>query len=251
LLAYKAFRRGGARIAIEGTPESDALYGTTGSDTLIGRGGNDGLYGNAGDDTYLFSAFDGRDYLSDSAGIDRIVFDASVSRGHIRLVTSDYGDLLIENEDTGDELRLDGQFDGGSYRIERIAFADGNLIDLTAPLTFTGDPEGNSIYATSGNDTLIGKGGNDRLHDDAGGDTYVFSAYDGADYISDAGGPDGIRFQAGVSFADLTFNNDGYNNLIIRNSSTADNLGFAKAVPPRRAGSSWLWPDLITSGLRP
>jgi hypothetical protein len=70
----------------------------------------------------------------------------------------------VDHSSGGGSLRLDGQFDGGPYRIEKISFADGSSIDLTAPLTFTGDVEGNSIYATSGNDTLIGKGGNDNLY---------------------------------------------------------------------------------------
>ena len=91
-------------MAIEGTPGRDYLYGTTASDTLIGKGGDDELYGYAGNDSYLFSAFDSDDYVSDSAGIDRVVFDATVSRNDIRLATEYYGDLIVMNEDTGDEL---------------------------------------------------------------------------------------------------------------------------------------------------
>jgi hypothetical protein len=58
---------------LEGQGDNDTLYGGAGGDHLIGGLGNDTLNGDEGFDTYLFKANEGKDTITDSDGIGRIM----------------------------------------------------------------------------------------------------------------------------------------------------------------------------------
>lgn len=79
------------------------------------------------------------------------------------------------------------------------------------------------IYGGNGNDTLNGQGdndtlvggkGNDSLDGGSGNDIYIYNLGDGFDTISDSSGTDKIKFGEGISFEDLSFENDN-NNLTV------------------------------------
>ncbi|MDP1293961.1 hypothetical protein Q6296_29570, partial [Klebsiella variicola] len=76
-------------------------------DTLSGGAGSVSLAGGTGNDTYKFGIGDGLDSVSDTGGIDRIVFGAGISSSDIRFSNVD-GDLVIALQTGTDKLVILG-----------------------------------------------------------------------------------------------------------------------------------------------
>jgi len=60
---------------VYGGAGADQLQGDGNDDILAARGGTDTILGGAGNDTYLAGAFDGSDTITDTSGINKIVFE--------------------------------------------------------------------------------------------------------------------------------------------------------------------------------
>ena len=169
-----------------GQDGDDRLSGSGGNDTLIGGIGNDTLDGGDGNDVYVYRIGDGRDYILDSAGFDRIEFGPGIGRGDLYFAR--FGnDLYIRFRGRPtDEIVITGRFfkegDGTSF-VERLAFADGTGFDLTrtdialetvataAAEHLQGYNVGDRIEGTAGNDTILGYAGNDTLIGGTGSDS--------------------------------------------------------------------------------
>ncbi len=140
---------GGAGVdQVDGGQGNDFLRSFGGDDELTGGSGDDIMRGGSGDDR-LFGQ-DGKDTIM--GGLD----DDIVSGGS-------GSDLLSGG-------RGDDQMDGGS----------GN--DL-----LIGGTGGDVLFGGSKNDTLYGGSGEDFLTGDSGNDTFLFSAMDGLNLITDFG----------------------------------------------------------------
>jgi Ca2+-binding RTX toxin-like protein len=102
---------GAGKDSLSGGEGADTLLGGDGNDTLSGEAGNDLLDGGAGDDGYSFKLGFGEDVLTDTAGKNDILFDASIS--HERLWLQQSGaDLLISVRGTSDTLTVRNFFAG-------------------------------------------------------------------------------------------------------------------------------------------
>ncbi|WP_372395100.1 calcium-binding protein [Azospirillum sp. HJ39] len=185
-----------------GQDGDDRLSGSGGNDTLIGGIGNDTLDGGAGNDVYVYRIGDGRDYILDSAGLDRIEFGPGIGRGDLYFAR--FGnDLYIRFRGRpSDEIVVTGRFnlagDGSSF-VERLAFADGTGFDLTrtdialetdannASEYLQGYNVGDWINGRGGDDTIYGYDGNDTLIGDTGWE--VMYGGDGDDLIDSRGDP--------------------------------------------------------------
>ncbi|NUA97985.1 calcium-binding protein, partial [Azospirillum melinis] len=169
-----------------GQDGDDRLSGGGGNDTLIGGIGNDTLDGGTGNDVYVYRIGDGRDYILDSAGLDRIEFGPGIGRGDLYFAR--FGnDLYIRFRGRPtDEIVVTGRFDmvgDGASFVERLAFADGTSFDLTrtdialetvataAAEYLQGYNVGDRIEGTAGNDTIFGYAGNDTLIGGTGSDS--------------------------------------------------------------------------------
>lgn len=82
---------------------NDRLYGNEGNDTLIGGTGSDMLMGDGGNDTYIFSAEDGTDLITDAMGRDKIVFDTTVSKSNIAIYLDSSNNLIIDYGNAGSQ----------------------------------------------------------------------------------------------------------------------------------------------------
>ena len=177
---------------LEGLGGNDSLSGGAGDDVLDGGAGNDTLYGGssgyftgagAGNDTYIFA----RGYGQDT------IYDYDATAGHadtIRLVGLTQAEVTFKREgnsflisvnDTDDVLRVADWGLGAAYRIERVEFGDGSVLEgdaLVAPFvgtagndSLTGTAEGDVLLGMDGNDSLSGGAGDDVLDGGAGNDT--------------------------------------------------------------------------------
>ncbi|KZL19397.1 Bifunctional hemolysin/adenylate cyclase precursor [Pseudovibrio sp. Ad37] len=201
----------------------DVLKGGTGDDTLIGGIGDDRLEGGADNDTYVFAGSFGKDVVIDSSGnLDTIRFEGTITLSDLKFV-KDGADLLVykldhDNPETAlDELANVLRIKNWQSSIERFEFADGSIKGRLTLLsegndTFTGTSSddlimglgGNdTLNAGSGHDTLVGGAGNDQLKGGSGNDTYVFSRGFGKDTLTETSGTDILRFEDGITLADL------------------------------------------------
>ena len=244
-----------------GNDGNDTLNGQNGNDILIGGVGNDSLNGGAGDDTYVYNQGDGFDTISESSGSDKIVFGEGISFDDLTFERQDYHLNVYLNGDKTQGIQLYNQFYDSNRAVEIFEFADGSTVNITQiGLTFnqhdgsetiTGTAYDDVIYANGGNDTvnagngndtiyggtgndtlngqsgndiLVGGTGDDHLEGGSGNDTYIYNLGDGFDTISDSSGTDKIKFGEGISFEDLSFENDNNNLTVYVNEDKT--LGF-------------------------
>lgn len=208
-------------LVINGTSGNNSLEGNTGNDTISGLAGNDRLFGLIGDDTLIGGH--GHDTLSGGDGNDVAVFEG---------LRKDYW-ITLDGANTA-TVRYQGKI--GAYAgtdrvasdVESFSFADGTwavggLPGNVAPdLYLKAKSRGGRLSGGGGDDTLIGRAGNDRIYggegDDvlkagsgnnrvyggAGDDVMVTRggrdkvyAGEGDDYVKSGGGNDRIYAHAG------------------------------------------------------
>lgn len=218
--------------ALYGDAGEDLLDGGAGDDLLAGGPGKDTLYGGHGADTYAFALGDGHDRIADCgdlATLDALAFGAGIAPEDLRFLRQPGGDLLIEVGAAGDAVTVSGWYTDPRQRIERLAFADGRVIDTgfladlgVAPQTGTagddhlvGTEHDDLIAAGAGDDRIDGMEGRDRLQGGPGDDTYVLGVHSGFDTIDDREGLGTIALARGLWFGDLVRERDG-EDLVLR-----------------------------------
>ncbi|MFZ1249085.1 MAG: calcium-binding protein [Candidatus Saccharimonadales bacterium] len=201
---------------------NDALYGNDGADTLDGGIGNDLLYGGSGNDTYFFGRGYGMDTISDYDTVgntDKVVFGAGIQQSDILVKRTGSGntDLQMTIVGTSDTLTVSGFFgSSNNYKIESFIFSDGSTWDVAKVTQLS-----NSIWGTSGNDTLIGNANqSNTIYGLAGNDTIRGDQYgagvdalyggDGNDNLAGNGGGDLLDGGAGNDMLDGGTGNDTY-----------------------------------------
>lgn len=251
--------------SLQGDATAETLRGYSGGDELLGRGGDDTLDGGAGSDTYRYARGDGDDLIASQDGtpgrIDTLRFDAGITLADLQLrraATSDNGwrhpvddDLMIQIAGGG-SVRVLHFFENngnGSWRIDRIALADGTVLqraDILAAVgrgtpqddILVGTEGADVIDALAGNDTVRGLGGDDQIAGGAGddwmdagtgNDRYVFAPGFGHDVIAqnDPGvqKTDRAVFQ-GIARADVRFTRTA-TDLIVTTIAGGDTLRVA------------------------
>ncbi|ADL52075.1 calcium-binding protein [Clostridium cellulovorans] len=197
---------------------NDILHGGQGDDLLEGGLGNDTLYGEAGQDIYVFRKGDGQDTINDTAGENNTIIDTlrfeDIDSTEVTLNKSAY-DLVITVNGSSDSVRILSYFYSNDYKVEKIEFQDGVVLDINAIMKgyvyingtnsneqisgyCSGENEfiGNVIInGFDGNDTLNGSAGNDKVYGGNGDDTIVGN--NGDDTLEGGAGKDTLRGSAG------------------------------------------------------
>lgn len=120
----------GGNDTLDGGDDNDILNGGAGNDTLIGGTGSDNLNGGAGSDTYVFTAGDGNDTITDwsqygSNDADTISFGAGITKNDVRFIIKN-GSLLIgyaQNDTINVQYAQNTQ-----AQIEKFTLTDGNYL---------------------------------------------------------------------------------------------------------------------------
>lgn len=120
----------GGNDTLDGGDDNDILNGGAGNDTLIGGTGSDNLNGGAGSDTYVFTAGDGNDTITDwsqygSNDADTISFGAGITKNDVRFIMKN-GSLLIgyaQNDTINVQYAQNTQ-----AQIEKFTLTDGNYL---------------------------------------------------------------------------------------------------------------------------
>ena len=185
---------GNDTLTIERYDRSGQRYGTN---TLSGGAGDDRLEGYTGADTYQFNRGDGHDVINDygySYGMtDKIVFGEGILREHLS-ATHDGNHIILTIADPAgladDQITIESGFTHSYYKIERIEFADGDVItasELQSLAEVVHGTEGDdTLTGTSVRDVLHGYGGNDTLTDTSSSSDAFFGG-EGNDTLTDSG----------------------------------------------------------------
>jgi trimeric autotransporter adhesin len=140
--------------SIDGGAGNDSLNGGLGNDTIDGGVGNDTMDGGAGNDSFRLGRTTGRDTITDSSGIDRVIFNADVAPTDVTLYR-DGDDLLIAIASTAAQTRVIGHF-AGTGQIESMEFSNGGVVwNATTIVSRTVVGTINAMVGTAGNDTFV------------------------------------------------------------------------------------------------
>ena len=178
------------------TGGNDTVFGFSGVDTLSGGLGNDVLNGLNGNDVYLHAQGDGQDTILSSRGFDHLQLSGSALTADnlffTRVVKNGVDDLTLGFIGVNDSVTLRSAIDAPSlFPVTNVTFANGqtwNLLDLFNDYAAKASTTGNdSIYGFEGSDRLNGGAGNDFISGLDGSDTYLYAQGDGQDTISDGG----------------------------------------------------------------
>jgi len=108
----------------------NTLTGSGGSDSFKGNGGNDILTGGNGSDTYSFSRTDGKDTITETAGLTGDTDTAKMIDGISTtepVIVKQNNDLYLF-VDADNYMKVTGQFQSANYGVERLEVTDGHYI---------------------------------------------------------------------------------------------------------------------------
>jgi Ca2+-binding RTX toxin-like protein len=227
---------------LSGTVYFQDIYGTTGADTITGSyinerifayagndvidpgAGGDLVYDNGGNDTYRYTS--GSDVYQDGSGTEVIELPTGITLNDLAFYRGSVDSLFITVGSLG-EIEIDEFYNGTSYRVETLRFADTSTYDLTAIASIevfgsedadditAEDNIAETIYGLGGDDELTGGGGNDTIDGGAGNDT-----------LSGGSGNDSFIVSAG--FDRIIDSASTYNTLIISAGYTSDDVHYFK-----------------------
>jgi len=113
-----------------GNELNNSIKGNTAANFLAGGTGNDVLTGGSGSDNYLFRRTDGKDTLTETAGvsgdIDTLKLTDGIATTEPVLVRQN-NDLFVFI-DSGNFMRIVNEFQQTNYGIERLEVTDGHYI---------------------------------------------------------------------------------------------------------------------------
>ena len=163
---------------IRGTLGIDSLYGSGGADHFdADAGGDDLLFGQGGDDVYWLGRGTGHDVVDEVSGNagagdtgDKIRVKAGISPSSVELLRSKNGaDLYVRllgaNGVVTDSLRVVGYYTSSKAKVESVMFADGTVWDAMK----LGAASYERYRGSARNDILLGTGGVNHFDGDAGG----------------------------------------------------------------------------------
>ena len=219
---------------IYGNSGNDTIDGGYGNDTLIGGKGNDRLEGSYGNDTYVWNLGDGfdtiYDYNNGYADTDTIKFGEGITLEDLTFSRAGDNFHIYVNGDKTQGINIQNHFYNNNYRIEKLEFADGTVVetltlgisvDMSDSLsgqtitgtslvdTLEGSRLNDTINGNNSDDQLIGNKGNDKLNGGNGNDTYVWNLGDDFDTITETSGTDKIKFGTGISLENLSLVRNG------------------------------------------
>jgi len=197
---------------LNGDEDNDTLIGWTGDDTLNGGTGNDTLEGGADNDVYMFAPGDGTDFITETSGMDTLVFTDGIILTD--LTFTQVGDDLQIDLDVGgltSAITVAGFYSGDpDLTVETAEFDDGSsfdLLSLLAPPNLGAPDAVNDAISNNVSDGMISGDIMDNDIDSPDGGTNVTEVtFDGTSYTVPTDGSDiTIMTTNGV----LSINNTG------------------------------------------
>ncbi|CAH2895882.1 MAG: Alkaline phosphatase (EC [uncultured Paraburkholderia sp.] len=222
------------RMATTGTAGNDMIYGTSNAEVFDGNGGNDYVQGGGGGDTFVFNAGYGKLEISefDSGKTPHNVLQlgGGISASSVAVKGSANFSIVLTDGIAGDQITVDSMMYGGAYGVQTVQFADGttlsrNQLFQKAATGTTGDDK---LYGASNGVTFDGKGGNDYIQSQGGGDTFTFNAGYGKLEISEddtGSAPHNVlQLGAGISASSVTVASGSNSSIVLKDGIAGDQI---------------------------
>lgn len=237
---------------LTGTDEDEQLTGFDNrDDTISGGAGSDAMAGGKGNDTYRFGLGDGSDSISDTGGVDRIVFGDQITQDIVQFGEVD-GDLLITVGTGEDRLIVFGGYK--AKPVETFEFFDGTSLSLGEVRQLIFDGRNADASETIDLRDLP----QDREYRPEGGNDRILMAQGARVVIGAGDGIDSVEMPSGVTAATLVLEAQGAstvevrlagvdsNDLVISSTTTGDQVVLrgalgTGAVPTIEFGDGTSW----------
>jgi Ca2+-binding RTX toxin-like protein len=206
--AFPQLAVGGAQpVTLNGGGGNDTLTGSALGAVIRGGPGNDVMFGGAGDDAFTWVPGDGSDTIQGGAGNDVLAFVGSAAAEAFTLTadgagfdfTRDVGNIVMDVEGV-ETFELSALGGNNSVTVNDLT----GVADLASVVLVLGDGDdvvdasaqanpavSLTVFASLGNDTLIGGAGADELHGEEGNDN--ISGLGGIDILDGGDGDDTIN----------------------------------------------------------
>ncbi|GCE61939.1 bifunctional hemolysin/adenylate cyclase [Microcystis aeruginosa NIES-4285] len=196
---------GSGNDTISGNAGNDRIYGEDGNDVLNGGADNDQLYGGNGNDAV--NGDTGDDYFTNDAGNDTINGGSGFDRYNANYSNASSGLTMTYDTATGSGTITVGTETDTFTSIESFdGFKGTEYNDVI--FGGTASEDWSNLSGGSGNDTISGNAGNDRIYGENGND--VLNGGDGSDELYGGSGNDLLNGDTG----DDRFTNDAGNDTI-------------------------------------
>ncbi|MFO1329715.1 MAG: calcium-binding protein [Rubrivivax sp.] len=208
----------------------DVLQGGPGNDFLVGGGDGDQLFGGDGDDRLVWNAGDGADLFEGGAGTDTTEVNGGagsetftmVANGlRVRIDRFDPADPAVSAIDAGTMEVAVFNLQGGDDQ-----FSAGNGLATLVALTVDGGTGNDTIRGSDGADRLLGGDGDDVVDGQrgadsawlgAGNDLFQWDPGDGSDVVEGQDGSDTLLFNGANIGEAITLGAAGARALFFRN----------------------------------
>jgi Ca2+-binding RTX toxin-like protein len=206
--AFPQLAVGGAQpVALNGGGGADTLTGSALGAVIRGGPGNDVMSGGAADDAFTWVPGDGSDTILGGAGSDVLAFVGAAAAEVFTVTadgagfdfTRDVGAIVMDVE--GVEILEVSTLGGnnsvtlndltGVADLSSVILAMGDTDDVVNASAQANPAVGLEVFASTGNDTLIGSAGSDVLHGEEGNDS--LSGLAGIDALDGGDGNDSIN----------------------------------------------------------
>ncbi|MFM0166578.1 calcium-binding protein [Paraburkholderia sediminicola] len=232
-------------MATTGTTGDDKLYGTTNPEVFDGKGGNDYVQSQGGGDTFIFNAGYGKLEIAetDSSKTPHNVLQlgAGISASSVAVRSMSNLGIVITDGIAGDQITLDSMMSSSNWGVQQVQFADGTtwnrqqLLQMAA----TGTAGDDKIYAGSNGLVFDGKGGNDYIQSQGGGDTFIFNAGYGKLEISELDSSktphNVLQLGAGISASSVTAKSTSNSGIVLTDGIAGDQITLDSFM----SGSNW------------
>ena len=206
--AFTQLAAGGAQpVTLNGGAGNDTLTGSGLGAVIRGGPGNDGMSGGVADDVFTWVPGDGSDTIQGGGGSDVLAFVGAPAAEVFTVtadgagfdLTRDVGNIVIDVEGV-ETLELNTLGGNNTVTVGDLT----GVANLTSVVAVLGDSDDSvdasaqanpavslTVFASLGNDTLIGGAGADELHGEEGNDS--ISGLGGVDTIDGGAGDDSIN----------------------------------------------------------
>ena len=219
--------------ALSGTTGNDRLYGTSNAEVFDGKGGNDFVQGGGGGDTFLFDAGYGNLEISEADNsatpYNVLAFGLGISASSVSVRTNGNSGIVLTDGIAGDQITLDLAMLLYNNGVQGVRFADNTVWTQQQLLRMatTGTATDDRIYGTSNAEVFDGKGGNDYIQSQGGGDTFIFNAGYGkleiSEYDSGKSPNNVLQLGSGISTTSISVLASG-KNLILTDGKAGDQI---------------------------
>jgi Ca2+-binding RTX toxin-like protein len=230
-----------------GTPGNDTLYGTSGPNLFDGKGGNDLEIGRGGGDTFAFNAGYGQleiqEYDPSNAPDNTLLLGAGISESSISVTSGYWGDLVLTDGISGDQITLDGMLTSPLSGVQQVQFADGTVwtAQQLYQMETIGTPGNDTLRGTPDANVFDGKGGNDLEVGYGFDDTFVFNQGYGHLEINEEWGSATntvLQLGEGITAADMSVTVDSNQDIVLTEGS--DQIQIDRmAAPEPGSGTNW------------